>query len=102
MKRQLMSAAFARHGALRIGDALNLSSKHDMLVSEWEVFEASGLIKRFGTTRQLLCDLNPSFPAAIKLKSLILALEGVRPQKPRLKITDLETPGRLVEEYGPR
>ena len=102
MKRQLMLAAFAHHGAMRIGDVLKLSCKHDMLVAEWEVFEASGLIVRFGTSRERLCDLNPAFPAAIKLKALILALEGVHPQEPRLKVADLETPGRVVEEHGPR
>ena len=32
---------------------------------------------------------------------MILALEDVIPQKPRLKVADIETPGRVVKEYGP-
>ena len=51
MKRQLMLAAFAHHGALRTGDVLSLSSDFPMLVADWENFEVSGLIVRFGTSR---------------------------------------------------
>ena len=102
MKRQSILAALAHHGTLRIGDVLSFTGKNDMSLDEWEPFERSGLIVRFGTSRERLCSLNPSYPALKQLISLIRAIENTPSQVPRLKVSDSELPACLFEEHYSR
>lgn len=105
--RQRILIALARLGTLRMNDAVRLSGGSFPGPTEFANFEKTGLCVRFGSDRTRLIALNPGYPAADKLRDLLMALPA-EPMEKRLPSPSIDVPSvpirdwNALEIFGPR
>ena len=107
LPRQRMLIALAHLGPLRINDAVRLSGGSFPGTTEFANFEKTSLCVRFGPDRTRLIALNPGFPAADKLRKLLMAIPA-EPMEKRLPTPSIDVPSvpvtdwNVFEIFGPR
>ena len=92
-----MLVALAVHGPMRIQDAVDLSLATYPSNEQFDSFEATGLINRFGSERSRMIALNPAFPAIEELRILLRALTDQPIPSPRLPYSESHPSNKPVE-----
>ncbi len=95
--KQRMLVALAVHGPMRIQDAVDLSLATYPSSEQFDSFEATGLINRFGSERSRMIALNPAFPAIEELRILLRALTDHAIPPPRLPYSESHPTNKPVE-----